>query len=370
MSIKIKMQQRTTPFALLAVALLAGCMVLAGCGGSSTAPPPPPGSGTISGQVLNVQDPSNLQVQLDGLQLEVAPDSEGNFSIPNVPPGDHVISFLDPTTNTGAHLSVDVGSGQTTDVGDVTLAFGGMIAGIVSQVDEAGNLLPLAGVEVVAESIEYPIMETEPRQESPLPVPSLRLVAFTVEDGSYTMRAVPSGNYQVSVVVPGLEAAIQWIWVEVGRTTPCDFILRPSFEPGVGTVQGTVTAADAAGANGQPVVGALVSIYSQFPYYPIVSPETIAEAARRGRQGAIAPPYWDWRVFSTLTDDQGHYSLNVPAGYQTVEVYAEGYEWTSQSIQVVADETITVDFVLLPWTEPVPLPGTEPGGGEGGTSTN
>lgn len=355
------MQGRTRLFPIVALAALVGCIVLAGCGGSSTAPPPPPGSGTVSGQVLNVQDPSNLQVQLDGVQLEVAPDSAGNFTIPNVPPGDHVISIVDPTTNSGAHINVDVGSGQATDVGDVTLAFGGMIAGIVSQVDSSGGLLPLAGVEVVAESVDIAILEPEPRQE-PVP-PSIRLVAFTGDDGSYTMRAVPQGEYQVSVVVPSFEAAIQWVWVEVGHTTPCDFILRPSFEPGVGTVQGTVTAADAAGAAGEPIVGALVSVYSQFPYYPITSPETVAEAARRGRQGTIEPPYWDWRVFATLTDNQGHYSLNVPAGYQTIEVYAEGYEWTSQPIQVVANETLTVDFVLQPWTEPVPLPGSEPGGG-------
>jgi hypothetical protein len=80
----------------------------------------------------------------------------------------------------------------------------------------------------------------------------------------------------------------------------------------------------------------------------------------------IVPPYFEWTVFATLTDNQGHYSLNVPAGYQTVEVYAEGYEWTSQPVEVQANETVTVDFALQPWSEPPPVPGGS-GGGSGGT---
>lgn len=350
---------------IVALALLSGCIVFAGCGGSSTSPLPP-GSGRISGQVLNVQNPSGLRVELDGQQQPgVTLDSAGNFSIPNVPPGSHVVSILDPATNTGAHVTVDVGSGQASDVGDVTLSFGGLIAGIVSKTTDSGTIEPLAGVQVVAESAPPPIVgPTTAEGGTPPAPPSLRLVAFTAEDGSYSIPAVPSGEYQVSVVVPGFEAGVQWVWVEVGRTSPCDFILRPSFEPGVGTVQGTVTAADTTGAAGQPVVGALVSISSPSPYTPVVSPQTLAEAARKGRQGTVMPPYFQWTVFSTLTDKQGHYSLNVPAGYQTVEAYAEGYEWVSQSVKVLANETATADFVLQPWTGPVPVP-AEPGAAGG-----
>jgi len=343
-----------------AMALLVGVCLVAGCGGGATSTPPR--SGSVTGQVLNAQDPSTVLIQLDGQQVDVALDSEGNFAIPNVPPGEHIISIVDPTTNSGAHLGVNVGSGEASDVGDVTLAFGGLIAGIVSQVTDSGALQPMGNVQVVAESVENVIVGTKPRQEPPPPPSGVRLVAFSAEDGSYTMRAVPTGEYQVSVVVPGFEAAIQWVWVDVGRTTPCDFILRPSFEPGVGTVQGTVTAADSTGGAGAPIVGALVSIYSQSPYQPVVPPETVAEAARMGRQGMIVPPYFEWTVFATLTDNQGHYSLNVPAGYQTVEVYAEGYEWTSQPVEVQANETVTVDFALQPWSEPPPVPGGSGGG--------
>jgi hypothetical protein len=347
---------------LVTVAGLA-LLVAGGCGGSSVTP----GSstaGTITGRVTNAQNPSSLQVSLDGQQLEVTPDAQGNFTIPNIPPGEYVVSVLDPATNSGAHLNVAVGSGQTANVGDVTLSFGGQITGIVSQVDANGVLQPMASVEVVAESVDVSTIGAAAGQEPPSPAPSLRLVAYTGEDGSYVMRAVPQGEYQVSVVVPGFEAAVQWVWAEVGHTTPCDFILRPSFEPGVGAVQGTVTAGSASADAGQPIVGALVSIYSQSPYTPVVPPEVIAQAASKGRQGMVSPPNFEWTVFTTLTDKEGHYSLNVPAGYQTIEVYAEGYEWVSQPIKVIADQTLTVDFALNPATQPVPVP-LAAGGGTG-----
>jgi len=351
----------------LGLALLAAFALLAGCGGGS-APPNPDTSGRITGQVLDAQNLSSLIVELDGQPLQVTPDSQGNFTIPNVPPGDHVVSILDPTTNSGVHVDAQVGAGQATDVGDLTLAFGGAIAGIVSQVTNSGDSSPMAGVEVVAESAQPPVVEQDSSGGTTPPEPALRLVTFTAEDGFYQFRALPPGEYQVSVVVPGFEAQIQWVWVEVGQASACNFVLRPSVEAGVGTVQGTVTAGEGSENAGAPIVGALVSIYSQSPYYPILSPDTLARAKSRGRQSGVMPPAW--MSFATLTDNQGHYSLNVPSGYLTIDVYAEGFEWVSQPITVLPNVITTMDFVLTPWTEPVPLPvpggsgadGSAPGG--------
>jgi len=173
------------------------------------------------------------------------------------------------------------------------------------------------------------------------------MVAITDESGAYAFRAVPPGSYRVSVVVPGFEAAVQFVYVSVGLTSVADFQLLEAIEEGVGTVEGTVT-----GSDGAPLLGALVTIYAEENYVPPrLSEDSRRAAAAAGRRVEPKDIWRGW--FSTLTDRSGHYSLNVPSGYLYLEVSADGFLPAVRSLVLRPDETLTVDVALEPAPPPV-----------------
>ena len=73
----------------------------------------------------------------------------------------------------------------------------------------------------------------------------------------------------------------------------------------------------------------------------------------------IMPPIYEFQQFSTLTDKNGHWSLNVPSGRASLSLWAEGYNGFYQDLTVQPDQTQVIDAVLEPWT-PVGPPTPEP----------
>ena len=74
-----------------------------------------------------------------------------------------------------------------------------------------------------------------------------------------------------------------------------------------------------------------------------------------GTDGCL--PWIEVQVFNTLTDAQGHYSLNVPIGTHFIECWADGWDWQGQDVTIEKDQTTTVNFDLTQWTDP----GWDPG---------
>jgi TonB-linked SusC/RagA family outer membrane protein len=77
---------------------------------------------------------------------------------------------------------------------------------------------------------------------------------------------------------------------------------------------------------------------------------TVTGTARDGLTGApvfAAQVMVEGTSIQTLTRADGRYSLTrVPAGQQTIRVRVLGYEETTQTVMVAADETVTLDFQL------------------------
>jgi hypothetical protein len=341
-----------------------GLIWLAGCGGGGGGPgkQPTAGAGTIQGSVqLAGQDPQNLQVMVDGVQTDATVGADGRFVVRGVRPGRHRVQVISRDGLTAGDAEVDVDPDEPADTGPIQLYRAGRITGMVFK-EEQGQRTPLAGVEVVAQGEVPIVMQGSSAAPEPLiyPPPDFKgptYSAFTDQDGVYDMRGVNPGPYLVAVVVPGLEAGEAYVWVEPGQTTVADFVLRPAIEPGVGTVQGTVRGESPASAPAQagspiPLEGAEVVVRLGQPWKPPrPGPEPIP-ILRPGRpraqqtENARPVPIGRWGIFRTLTDKEGHYSLNVPSGHGEMGVWKDGYQPEQRAVDILPNQVRVEDFLL------------------------
>ncbi len=357
--------------------------VLVGCGGSSSGPAAPVTAvGAVRGALAAGVNPADYALYLDGAQMATAVRADGSFRLPQVPVGRHTLALVAWSGMSARHLTIEVKPGEDTDVGEVMPGPAGQIGGMVMKRGDDGSLTPLAGVEVLADPNVYVIL-AEPGAAATATRPSIypppatdpRMVqyrAVTDETGAYLIPGVAPGEYVVTVNVPGLEQGVQWVYVNPGELVAANFQLQEVVAPGVGTVQGTVYGAMSGGGQA-PLEAALVTIYVQTPWEPPVPldpipapPEAVArhpvvmqETTEPGTVPVIVPPPYRFEQFQTLTDKDGHWSLNVPAGRPHLSIWAEGYTPFDQLITVRDGETLTVDCRLEPW-EPVELPVPRP----------
>ncbi|MFQ5808844.1 MAG: carboxypeptidase regulatory-like domain-containing protein [Armatimonadota bacterium] len=325
-------------------------VLLAGCGGSSSGPDPGLAGGDIVGTLAASNQPESFTIHLDGQELSRRPEPSGAFRVPGVAPGEHLLCLIAPDGMQGVHVPVSVVEGEDSNTGTILPRPGGRITGTVVKVTENGTRVPAPRVPVRATPARIWPANDVRAVTSDEPV----IVAFTDADGVYDMRAVPPGGYVVSVSVPGYQARARHVFVERWRTSVADFVLRPVPPDGVGTVEGTVHGVE----NGMsvPIEGARVTIIPDVPWEPIILAADLQDvAAAIGVMPDIWPPPIR-REFSTLTDWNGEYSLNVPAGAALIVVFAEGYMPQRREIRVPLHDTITVNFRLRPLPEPVPPP--------------
>ena len=357
-------------------ALLAG-LLLAGCGGSGGGGGTKAKSGSITGSVqVSGGSPEQYQLRLDGQPVPVHPTPDGKFTIPGVSPGTHRVSAIGPDGMSGGGGTVTVVPGRPVAMPPIESELGGQIVGMVMKLED-GVLTPLAGVEVVARSDIYWVMGTDgtqtvrPKQGDPgtliyPPPEGASYSAVTDERGSYLMTAVASGSYLVTVAVPGLMTGQSFVWVDAGHTAAADFQLEPAVDPGVGTIEGTVRTPGGVEGAESPLAGALVEVSPSSPWEPPIPVDPIplrgtavlrkalaaADGSTEPGGGGVVMPPIEWRTFSTLTDANGHYSLNVPTGACNVSVTAYGYDGQSASATVRKNETLNLDFLLTAWYPP------------------
>lgn len=364
--------------------LLVGVVALGiiGCGGGGSSTPPPENTADIRGQVRTAGGAAGYEVLLDGQPVPGALRPDGSYVIEGVAPGEHRIAVIGEDGMTGGYCTVEVREGQVAEAPVIVPELGGQIVGMVTVRDE-GGLRALPGVEVTAQPATIMPMpadvsgpELYPPPEPPDDLPTFS--TFTDDHGSFLIGAVPEGQYVVTVIVPDMVGTWRWVWVNAGHTAVADFELRPAIEPGVGTVQGRVVGV----RDGErvPLEGARVTIFSEEPWWPIGPIEMPAIDSRPAEEGVeegdegepvapdpdtICPPYFEG--LSTLTDAQGRYVLNAPAGYASIEVWMPGYEPAWREIVIRAGQTLTASFALTPWGDDwppppgVPEPGPEPG---------
>jgi hypothetical protein len=254
--------------------------------------------------------------------------------VKGIPAGSHTLSVLAGSGAVGVHRSVTVKSRKTAQVGTLSLTTGGQITGLVSRINtENGEPAPLAGVEVVA--------EPDVKNDGTVRPSDAHLLAVTDESGAYQFRAVPTGGYRISVVVPGLAAGVEYVWVEAGHTSVADFLLDELIEDGVGTVAGTVVDSE-----GAAVEGAMVTVYSTDYYPDAVTATSQQHAIAAGKGAGAVPGALPRGSFSTLTDQHGNYTLNVPSGHLWVDIWADGYLPAGGPLTLHPRESLRFDATL------------------------
>jgi PKD repeat protein len=125
----------------------------------------------------------------------------------------------------------------------------------------------------------------------------------TATNGSYTLSNVPPGDHLVTASKTGFASSSQTKTVPAGTTVTLNFALVPP-----GTVSGRVTNS----ATGAGIQGATVS----------------------------------YNGGSVITNSTGNYTAVVPSGSETLTASATGYENKTQTVNVPANGSVTVNFAL------------------------
>lgn len=255
------------------------------------------GASTLTDQT-NLQGVPNARVRAiapDGSFIDVTTNAEGQFFI-ELPNGEYnlVAERVNPDNGEvyNAQAPVEVTNGEDQRLAEpLTIIQSGAIIGVVYLEGKAPGALT-ASVVAIRE---------------------IGVFALTDEYGSFAFPNIPAGNYSIDALHLGYEAAaILDIAVETAAFTsldPVSLATAASITPaGYGLVSGIVS------AGGSAVAGALVSV-----------------------KGLGTP---------AVSDNEGAYTLALPAGNYTLFAVADGLSLGERTVDVVDQATASADFSL------------------------
>lgn len=332
-----------------------------------------PQNGTITGVIKDPQlNPiAGAVVTLIGAPGTLTTGADGVYTFTNVPPGTQTIS----ATANGYHPGSDTVSVQSnlTSSKDIILGpIGGALKGTIT---DSVSLKALSGATV--EVLPFPI-------------------SFGTSDatGAYTMGDVAPGQQVVLASAPGYFAKLAVVAIVANATTVQDFALVPK----VGSLQGIVF-----DKNAQPVSGALLTVTDTGEvttsgpdgFYSFTNVSALSHPLSVSRVGYITQSfsvtvvtnetvykdiYLDTPTgsiqgnvkdsvtgqpvvgasiligipfgavyYSAFTDSAGNYTISdVKAGSVTIYSGADGYSPAQATLTVLANQTVTQNFVLVP----------------------
>lgn len=336
----------------LAKLMVAGAlaMLLAGCGG---------GGGLLAllgliqvGDVVgNVKEliegnePSQLDVYLDGQLLPVTPNANGVLRLNGLPEGQHLLQVIAPSRERGAVTIVTVSADSQLQLDELPSTVGGRIRGTVRLQDAGGALRPARRVPVYA----IPGGASLVGSGAPLvavPPTTTHYVAFTNDNGEFSLDAVAPGDYLVTTAVAGHATDVQLVQRLAERQTLRNLDLTLVADSGdAGTVFGNVEG-QLGGGGTQTLGGASLRATPGTPFRPTVDQDAIDRIATAAGASLRQSPWFNWRVLSTLTDSGGSYRLPLPAGSARVACFAYNYRPGYLDTTVIAGVDRRLDFAV------------------------
>ena len=297
------------------------------------------GTGTLTGTVdlgsITRAASGEVIVQIEGTDLQTTPDAEGNFRFDRVPVGEHTVAAFAEGRNLGAVVTAQVMAGEVTHAGMLRLEPAGQIAGLVRGQRGEGEPIPLARTRIIAR----PVVEEETPAVPETAVRHALRLARTDRTGSFVLRGVRPGTYAVTAEHEGYETGQITVEVEVGRTTPADFLLSAAGQADEGMVGGLVVGKFPGGST-RPLQGVRVQLLS-----PEAASTAEAELSAPDVDPTALPPRKGELV--GYTNSRGIYKIRgVPAGEYVALAVKRGFRPERQAIEVKAGELTRVDFTL------------------------
>ncbi|MED4051937.1 carboxypeptidase regulatory-like domain-containing protein [Priestia megaterium] len=261
-----------------------------------------PNPGTVRGQVINEVTGNPIVnaivsiTNINGLPIgSTVTDSNGNFSIPNLPPTNVTVSAIASDFGSSSR-SVILTSGETVTTTLSLAPNPGSINGIITS-EQTGEVISGATIQI------FDLTSA--------------LVATVVSDnnGFYQFTSPTPGLYQVVSSANNFGSSVQGAQVFSNQTT----IVNLSLTPNPGSIFGTVVNEQ----TGEFIVGATIVVRQFSPTGPIV--QTIA------------------------TDSSGQFTvLNLEPGSYTVTAYTPNFGTESTTVLVQSNLLSTVSLALTP----------------------
>lgn len=339
---------------ILLLALLAGCG--GGGGGSNLSGAVGRITGTVADLPLDQQSRapgSSITITVDGTDITTQSGSDGSFVLDRVPIGMHTL--VAQTSSRACAVVVGVEENQETNVGEMQLSESGQISGIVTA---ASDHQPIRGAVVAVTEMVY-----DSAGEMPHPV----RVRRTNAQGSYTVPALPAGEYLVTISKDGFLTSSLDLTVAANATTAGDASLQTDTQAGTGAVSGTVSVQTDSGES-RPVSGVLVrlvkhgspvdtnplpgdaidadgNVVDLYPNDGNDAPPPVPQGI--APSGSGVPPVPFMNEYYTFSDENGAYKIDgVPAGQYTAVAVRPGMQADQQSVAITADATATQNFTL------------------------
>jgi protocatechuate 3,4-dioxygenase beta subunit len=314
------------PLFLIAVLLV---LFLAGCSsGGGSAGGPAAGGGatgnTIKGTAgTDAEGP--LTVTVEGTDLSAVTGAGGAFEIPDVPPGRHTVRLMNADGSLACYLNFNSeAGGGTIDVGNLPLIPCGKISGLVT---ESASGRPIAGARISLNPLIFP------EEGSSNAYRPTFLAALSDREGSYELKGVPPGSYQIIASRDGFEQCEKTVEVQEGSTTPCDFQLTASGQ-NEGKLRGKVSFSAPDGSI-LPMPGAVVTLV------PALAP--VACKDEDLLITSMPPP----PACMTITDWDGTYMIaGITPGTYRAEAMSRGFITDVREVGITAGGETTADFIL------------------------
>ncbi len=254
-----------------------------------------PNPGSISGQVTDALtsapiEGAHIAVFKDSILVGFDnTDSSGNYTIPDLVPGDYAV-VVTSTDYNSQFVGASVFSNVNTIVNFALTSPPGAIAGRVIDINTS---LPIPSATVAVFQDEIFISSD-----------------LTDEEGNYEIPDLAPGEYLVVVLADDYQGANSAASVSQSVTTTFNFSLSPN----PGAIAGTITDA----ISTDPISGAVILIFSGVNL-----------------------------ITSGVSDANGMYNIdNLPPGNYFVLVRADTYRAALSSETVIAGMTTTADFAL------------------------
>jgi hypothetical protein len=206
-------------------------------------PPPPADAGTLNGQVCDRHTGglvSDAQVDIllqSGEEMDGGrTDAQGNFSVDNVPVGEHVVSIFAPGFSRSFPFEIEEkGDVFTLDIADGCEAPSSTSGSIAGEFCNPATDGPLAGADVIVHRLDPPSTAADDVRE------------LTDTEGRFFVGGLVPGSYRVDVEKEGVPPRTEQVLVRSGETATVigpDECARPT---PVGRIAGQICDIDAGG---------------------------------------------------------------------------------------------------------------------------